>query len=429
MWKINLSPIVLILYSGGVLGAPWLPPGDVRARHAIQKLSDQTPQMAASGTWPINWAQIQDLRANPASASASPAFSAPQAYLQFETQFYAQRPYVVHSALTLSDRNPIQGSFSESIRERAGLHVTQKWTGHSIAAGLSVQYVEEFTGQTRFRFDQSYLAARLGDLHVGAGAIDRWWGPGWESSLILSNHARPMPAVWAQRWHAQKPSMDALSWIGPWQWTAMISQADDETHQAEELVGARITAAPFGRLAIGLSHLQGLKSDSDQRITALDTRLGMPLGAESLGLYAQWADTRSIEDEPIGRSSLYGIDWTSEFFQGDQQWFLEWTNALPLASEGYTHHDRGIASFRGQDTYRVSLGGYHFFDNSRQLGVVLTRWKPDSNSQGWLIRHSFSQVLGPGKFTFDLQWADSDELQSDDTGPGWRAAARWELRY
>ena len=43
--------------------------------------------------------------------------------------------------------------------------------------------------------DGSYIAARLGNWSASLGQQERWWGPGWDGSLILSTNARPIPAV------------------------------------------------------------------------------------------------------------------------------------------------------------------------------------------------------------------------------------------
>jgi hypothetical protein len=39
------------------------------------------------------------------------------------------------------------------------------------------------------------LPALLGNWSTSLGKVDRWWGPGWDGSLILSTNARPIPAI------------------------------------------------------------------------------------------------------------------------------------------------------------------------------------------------------------------------------------------
>ncbi len=67
----------------------------------------------------------------------------------------------------------------------------------------------------RLRLDGSYGALLLGNWIVSAGYVDRWFGPGQEGSLILSDNARPVPSVSIERNHADAYENFLLSWIGP----------------------------------------------------------------------------------------------------------------------------------------------------------------------------------------------------------------------
>ena len=39
----------------------------------------------------------------------------------------------------------------------------------------------------------------VGNFMISAGYMERWWGPGWDGSLILSTNARPIPSVTLER--------------------------------------------------------------------------------------------------------------------------------------------------------------------------------------------------------------------------------------
>ena len=76
--------------------------------------------------------------------------------------------------------------------------------------------------------DGSYIAARLGNWSVSLGKVDRWWGPGWDGSLILSTNARPIPAVSFARRIAKPFENKWLSWIGPWTFSSFIGKMEEE---------------------------------------------------------------------------------------------------------------------------------------------------------------------------------------------------------
>ncbi len=74
-------------------------------------------------------------------------------------------------------------------------------------------------GQSRRRAGVSpgrfVCRVRLGNWNISAGAIDRWWGPGWEGSLILSNNARPVPSIGIDRNEARPFSWPILQVARP----------------------------------------------------------------------------------------------------------------------------------------------------------------------------------------------------------------------
>ena len=64
----------------------------------------------------------------------------------------------------------------------------------------------------------------LGNWSASLGKVDRWWGPGWDGSLILSTNARPIPAISLDRRIAEPFENKWLSWIGPWSFHSFIGQ-------------------------------------------------------------------------------------------------------------------------------------------------------------------------------------------------------------
>jgi capsule assembly protein Wzi len=63
---------------------------------------------------------------------------------------------------------------------------------------------------------------------LSAGYLERWWGPGWDGSLILSTNARPIPTVTLERNYTDPFKTRWLSWMGPWR--ASIAMGEAESH-------------------------------------------------------------------------------------------------------------------------------------------------------------------------------------------------------
>ncbi|RMG87729.1 MAG: capsule assembly Wzi family protein [Chloroflexi bacterium] len=97
----------------------------------------------------------------------------------------------------------------------------------------------------------------LGNWMLFAGRVEQWWGPGWDTALLLSNNARPMPMVGLARLESKPFKTKWLRWIGPWNvrlfGARMSKLRADFVHPW--LVGYRIDFAPAPWLSLGLTRL------------------------------------------------------------------------------------------------------------------------------------------------------------------------------
>ena len=84
--------------------------------------------------------------------------------------------------------------------------------------------------------DGSYLAARLGNWSATLGKVDRWWGPGWDGSLILSSNARPIPTISIERRMPEPFESKWLSWLGPWSFQSFVGRLEEERHVPNPLL-------------------------------------------------------------------------------------------------------------------------------------------------------------------------------------------------
>ena len=86
------------------------------------------------------------------------------------------------------------------------------------------------------RPDGSYLGMSLGNWMVSAGYLDRWWGPGWQGSLILSNNARPMPSIAIDRNESTPFDLPVLRWLGPWRLSTFMQQFESDRDYSNALL-------------------------------------------------------------------------------------------------------------------------------------------------------------------------------------------------
>ncbi|NWN91377.1 capsule assembly Wzi family protein [Marinobacter adhaerens] len=403
---------VACLNALSAVAAPWAEPGDPRARFAIQKLADRGHIERSVTTWPISWA---DATAGAGSAGRDQqAVGTAAAYLNFEKDQQASPGF--RGEFNIRGQNEVPGitGFTQTGTGKAETSLSLQWQGSAWAMGLNPTYTNEPDDDEELRLDGSYLAFNPGNWVFGAGAIDRWWGPGWQSSLILSNNARPMPSVWLTRNSTAAPQNDWLNWIGPWQFTTFVGQYESDREVPDaRYVGMRFAFQPIRNLDIGLSRAimyggegrpdglstfwdafigrdNGQKGEDDpgNQLGSIDIRYGFAVGHQSMGLYIQMMGEDEAGAFPARKSWLMGADWTTQLFAADQQWFLEYTNttaddlmgnAMPGITyehsryqTGYRYYGRNQATSLDGDAEAITLGAHHFLNSGSNLSARIT---------------------------------------------------------
>jgi hypothetical protein len=146
-------------------------------------------------------------------------------------------------------------TFADEPREDAEFSAGLEWTGDRFAARLQMTGAVDPGDGKGFRGDGSYVGMHLGNFMVSAGYRDRWWGPGWEGSLLLSTSARPIPSLTIERNHSDAFESPWLSWIGPWRAQLVFGQLESDRADFDEtrFFAARVTFRPLQQLEIGLS--------------------------------------------------------------------------------------------------------------------------------------------------------------------------------
>ena len=101
--------------------------------------------------------------------------------------------------------------------------------------------------------DGSYVVARLGNTAVAAGAVDRWWGPGFLTSPILSTAATPIAGVIVRRAEDSVPQSEWLRWIGRWGYEISAGRLAHYDPRGTRTIGLRFYTKPWPNVEIGVS--------------------------------------------------------------------------------------------------------------------------------------------------------------------------------
>jgi hypothetical protein len=341
-------------------GEPWLAPGDLQVRHDIQMLVDDGVIDIPLSAWPI-----------PTSDVAAALAAARQKYgLELEAAA-AGDPARPAKGLTLSEsqfaaltrlKRVVSGEDSGFFAELRGAARPEELRtfrneprdAYEFAVGYAGFFGEHFGGRLEaavvdsppdgdnYRLDGSYLAGKLGNWIVTLGAQDRWWGSGWEGSLILTNNARPVPAIAIDRAESTPFETKWLRWIGPWRLTTFLGYMDDDRGDYDHplLFGFRVSARPLDGLEISLERTAqlcgegrsctwsdfwnmwwgndnaGENVDADQepgnQLAGWHVRWASPIGRLPYALY--WQHTGETIDNQIPRP------YRSEDLAGGEYW-------------------------------------------------------------------------------------------------------------
>lgn len=350
----------LTVACSNLIATPFLDSDSVSSRHDLLFLRDSAEVKSATLTWP--WPLG---RSNPTAASKS----TPDPYSRFSHQYETQSNpgSYTESSISLATEPTPYRSFGSQPREQFEAAVSQAWLNDWVAGKLSFTYVDNPSDSDVYRLDGSYLAVAVGNWSFGIDQVERWWGPGWDGSLILSNNARPVPALSLTRISPESFESKWLKWIGPWTFTSFMGQLDNDEGARPgsdaRLFGMRIDFSPFGwnNLDIGLSRTAQWAGDG--RPGGLDTFWKLLIGEDNV---VPGYNTTN-ENEP--GNQLAGIDWRfripktniayyAQIVGEDEETYLPDANMLLAGIETWGQFSDSGATWRTYFEWADTRAGY-----------------------------------------------------------------------
>ena len=245
---------LLLFYSFSVSNEPWISTDNLWVRADIELLANIGIIGTPTTTWPLTWGPIlKDLKNTKLSDVPS----------EYRTTYYrvlnlGRRETGKHSNYTefrvsLNSEPELLRYFGDKSRAKKEVSSSTKGMTKNFAWNLEATLASGSVEGEKNRYDGSYIAGVFGNWIYSIGQIERWWGPGWQNSLILSNNARPVPAVSFQRNYSEPFESSFLNWIGPWTFSSFAGLLDDErTINNTKLLGMSFSFKPFKSLEVGL---------------------------------------------------------------------------------------------------------------------------------------------------------------------------------
>lgn len=408
---------ILLIGARHSLAEPVIPAGDSLLRHDIQVLADQGVITGPVSSWPLAWGPIlSDIRAIDPGMSLAKNLAASVARVRSRAEWETRTHEIQYSAELSAAKSAMRiRSFENTPRESAEVGAGLSWIGDRLTATLKGQIVDQSNGSGETRMDNSFLGVAIGNYQLSVNTLDRWWGPGWDGSIILSNNARPIPAISVDRNFTDAFKSPWLSWLGPWDVSAMMGQLESDRHVPDTLFfGMRLAFRPITSLEIGLSRTAqwcgdgrpcdastfldllsgrdnigdaGIEEDNEpgNQMAGVDFRWSARAAGLPVAFYGQFIG----EDEAGGFPSRYlaqmGIDGSGMW--GDR-WSYRWFGEVAVTSCNFYESDNNFNCAYNHTIYRT---GYryrgrvigHGADNDARLisaGLILvdadeTQWR------------------------------------------------------
>lgn len=157
-------------------------------------------------------------------------------------------------------------------------------------------------------YDGSYISYLFKpNFVIKAGRYNRWWSPSSETSLILSNSARPFPSLSISNYRNINSNNKIFKFFGPINYELFLGQLDKNREIPNALIfGNRLSFQPLEILDISLLRV-ALFGGKDRSVNT-ETIKNLILGKDTI-------NSRLSFDEQPG-NQIAGIDFSLKPFKG-----------------------------------------------------------------------------------------------------------------
>ncbi|WP_341274638.1 capsule assembly Wzi family protein [Shewanella maritima] len=251
--KLKLLAGITLLTSFTAQSAWWVEPTDLPLRADIQLLADTGVITQPVTTYPLMWSAIKkDLDK---AANTSMTVRQKDAYARVMRAYSKDhQPTSVSIGLAGANETARFIGYGNDYRDKAEIKVNAEVTKEWFSGRLAASYHHDPIDGNKSRLDNSFAAVKLGNWIVTGGAVQKYWGPGWDSGLIQTNNARPLPGITLSRNDSNAFETPWLSWAGPWTFTTSFSKMESDRYVPNARHwGARGTLRPLTQLEVGFS--------------------------------------------------------------------------------------------------------------------------------------------------------------------------------
>lgn len=396
-----------------VRAEPWVEVGDRGLRSDIEILVARGLIDGPTTTWPLPAGQFERLSGDLLLAN-QPEYVQLAAKRVLARLLGEGQPQglVPEAELRLTNSPNTVHDFGTTARDKATGSAGFVWDSDHFSAGLRVGSQPRLdNSDSQLALDGTYLSFLAGNWQLYGGLIDKWYGPGWTSSLTLSNNARPIPKFGLMRNNPHAFETPWLSWLGPWQFDTFVGVLNGPRIDTNTLLAAlRLTLEPVRGLEIGIGRTSELcgknhscnpikdefhfsNSDSNPNPAndqaTVDVKFTRSIGNVSVSPYAQLMNEDTGPFTHANTSYLFGTSLAGPFGHDGAQWRVtaEYTDTIATLNWfSFDKHNFGAAyndvKYPDGMRYRGRSLGFSLDSDSRLFSLAGLL----SSSSGWIYR-------------------------------------------
>jgi hypothetical protein len=295
----------------------WFDAGDSAFRHDLEYLVDSGVIDIPLTAWPIPSADVaQALESAGDSQELSVGQRAALDGVKRRLGMFERDATRITAHASAAGSPIVLRTFEDTPREEGEIGGSLSGANAKFSGRLSFAWVANPSDDLELRLDGTYGSMRLGNWLLTLGELDRWWGPGWDGSVLLSSNARPLPAVSIDRESSAPFKTKWLSWLGSWRYSMFMGRMEDERQDRDHpwVLGTRFTFRPFANVKIGSVHpFRGLEFAAER--TAQWCAEGLPCDLNAFWHVLAGKDSAgvvvSVQDEPGNQLGGYTVRWAS----------------------------------------------------------------------------------------------------------------------
>ena len=292
--KFILTPLLLLL-CWHISSESWSDIGDERLKIEIEQLRLCGISVPPISSYPINLSVLKKILINADNTylSANCLKQVNAIYKAIDRQLYTS---INRIGLQMKRPDIYFQNLSKRQTDKPHLYFSNTSANDTLEYNISMQIFDNKT-----RFDESYFAYYFNNHVLTIGRASRWWSPSSDSSLILSNSARPSPGISLKNYNPKIIQSKYLSFLGPINYEFFINKLEENRYVSNALLfGNRISIQPHSRL--GVSFFRTAQFGGDGRNLNTKIFVDMLLGKDNYD-----ADDLNKENEP--GNQIGGMDF------------------------------------------------------------------------------------------------------------------------